>query len=381
MAGIIDNLPDISFIDNAQITEVINQMITDYQDKYRELTGQTVNLAPADPVRLVLYSCALQLYQIMQYVDSAGRLNLLKYSYGEYLDNLAALRGLKRQSATPATTTVRFEISEVLASVYSIPQGTRVTDGNNTVFATDEYAEIAIGDTTVDVPCTCIVAGVQGNGFGVGTFTTLVEALPFVSSVSNLTVTAGGSDEESDEAFAERIYLSSDSYSTAGPAAAYQYWAKAYNPGIGDVYVSSPAPCEVVVSVLMSDGSIPSAEIISGLEDYLSDSNIRPLTDQVTVSAPTQTTFNVTLTYYINSADAAKATQIQNDVTAAINSYIEWQTTKIGRDINQSELISRVMTAGAKRVVVTAPVYTQMTAGAVAKLGTKTITYGGLESD
>lgn len=381
MASIIDNLPDISFIDSAQVTEVVNQMIVDYQDKYKEITGKTATLAPADPVRLILYSCALQLYQIMQYVDRAGRLNLLKYSYGEYLDNIGALRGIQRHAATAATTTVRFTISETLSSALAIPQGTRVTDGNNIYFATDNYAEIAIGSTSVDVPCTCTVTGIAGNGIAVDDLNTLVEALPFVSGVSNLTATDGGSEEESDEALAERIYLSSDAYSTAGPATAYQYWSKAYNANIGDVRVTSPDPCEVVVTILMADGTLPSQEIIDGLTDYLSDSNIRPLTDQVTVTAPSTTSFNVTLTYYINSSDSARATSIQALVESAVDEYIAWQTSKIGRDINQSELISRVMAAGAKRVVVTAPTYTQMSESYVAVLGTKSVTYGGLESD
>ena len=39
-------------------------------------------LAPADPDRLILYSCAVAIYQGLQYEDKAGKMGLLKYSTG-----------------------------------------------------------------------------------------------------------------------------------------------------------------------------------------------------------------------------------------------------------------------------------------------------------
>jgi phage-related baseplate assembly protein len=58
-----------------------------------------------------------------------------------------------------------------------------------------------------------------------------------------------------------------------------------------------------------------------------------------------------------------------------------WQKTKIGRDINPDELVKLVKEAGAKRVVVTSPVFTTIASGEVAKLTSQTVTYGGLEND
>ena len=71
----------------------------------------------------------------------------------------------------------------------------------------------------------------------------------------------------------------------------------------------------------------------------------------------------------------------------AVNSYIKWQTAKIGRDINPSKLIQMMVEAGAKRVVVTSPAFTQLSDGGdnstpeLAKLGTKTVTNGGYEDE
>ena len=102
---VTDNFPDISFIEDATIEEVMATMIQDYQDKYKELTGREVSLGQADPYRLIMYACAVQIYQAMQYADYAGKMSFLKYANGEYLDNLAAIRGVTRLKATPATTT------------------------------------------------------------------------------------------------------------------------------------------------------------------------------------------------------------------------------------------------------------------------------------
>lgn len=147
------------------------------------------------------------------------------------------------------------------------------------------------------------------------------------------------------------------------------------------VTVTSPAPAEVEIRFLMENGEIPTPTVMSGLEDYLQDNKIRPLTDKVTVLAPEQQQFSISLTYYINRSDQAKANSIQEAVQRAVEEYIKWQTYTIGRDINPSELIKRIVEAGAKRVEISSPVFTAVPPDTVARIGQKTLTYGGLEND
>lgn len=66
MGIVTDKFPDISFIKDAKVEEVLSRMINDYQDKYKEITGKEISLAKADPYRLIIYACALQIYQAMQ---------------------------------------------------------------------------------------------------------------------------------------------------------------------------------------------------------------------------------------------------------------------------------------------------------------------------
>ena len=377
---VTDNFPDISFIDDTTIEDVLTQMINDYQSKYKEITHKDVSLAKADPHRLIMYACAVQIYQAMQYADYAGKASFLKYARGEYLDNLVAIRGIQRQQAVPATTTLQFSISEPLASAVGIPAGTRATNGNDVFFATDDYVEIKAGETSVSVSATCTEEGSAGNNFAVGEFGTLVNSLPYVVAVTNTTQTFGGTDIEDDDSLKERAYEIQNSYSTAGPTGAYAYFVKEIDQSISDVVIRSDTP-GVVNVIFVTDSGIPDPALIQKVADVLEDRDIRPLTDKVEVSAPASHTYNVDLTYYISSNEKASVASIQENIAAAVNIYNAWQTGKIGRDINPSYLIQKIMEAGAKRTVITAPVFTALDNGTIAKTGNVTVKYGGLEDD
>lgn len=379
---VLENTPEISFIDDKTVDDICRAMVADFEAYMTAAEGRPVTLPLASPHRMILQAAAVQIYQAMQYIDRAGKQNLLKYAYADYLDNLALLKGVTRLPAAAATVTIRFTLSMERDSVTVIPQGTRVSAGGDVYFAVDEYTEVPAGTLKADVPATCGVAGTVGNGFGIGELTTLVDPIPFVASVSNTTVSAGGADVESDSNLAERIYLAPGAYSTAGPELSYLYHAKAYSPAVGDVVASNDHEAgKVHIIFLQADGSSPGPELIDGLRQYLMDGNVRPMTDLVEVSAPEDVAYSIDLTYYINQSDSSRALAIQTAVTAAVAEYQRWQRA-IGRDINPSKLVALVMAAGAKRVEVTAPAYTPVNDTSVPALsGEARVTYGGLEHD
>lgn len=378
----IARLPDISFIDDITLDDIKAKMITDYQDKFKEITGQAVTLKEGEPITLMLYACAVQIFQMYLNVDKAGKMNFLKYAYGDFLDNLGALKGVSRQDAGPASCTVRFTLSASRPTVVSIPQGTRVTTQEAEIyFATDQYAEIPIGDTYVDVICTALTAGETGNKYDVGDIDVIVDPIAYVASCTNLTAASGGLEREDDESLADRIYLAPANYSVAGPEAAYIYFTKVAYPGVEDVRVTSPEECEVDIRVTGPGGTLLSDEILQRIEDYINSAEVKPMTDRVTVGSPDIVNYNIEFTYYINKSDIASAPGIQQGVQNAVQEYIAWQAGKIGRDIEPNKLIEFVMAAGAKRVTVTYPVFTVTGNIAVPKVGTQTVTYGGLEDD
>lgn len=377
----IYDYPDISFIDGYTLEKLNEDMLNWFQDKKQELTGKIETLSKADDRRLRLQTDAYFIFQSMLMADDAGKMGLLKYSRGEFLDNIGAFKHIARHEPTGANTTIRFSLQQVRASATPIPQGTRVTAGDNVYFATDEYAEIAPGEMYADVGVTCMETGSAGNEYSIGEIDKLVDPLAWISSVSNITVPENGTDLESDDSYRLRIYLSPSGYSTAGTEDSYKYYVLSFNPDIEDVIVESPQPRVVDITFLLGGGVIPQTEAITGLKEYIDQKTIRPITDTVNVKAPSAATYNIDLTYYINKSDSNTALQIQSAVAKAVEEYKLWQCQKIGRDINPDELIERIKAAGAKRVSITSPVYTTLTTAQVAQLGTEKVTYGGLEDD
>lgn len=260
------DLPDVSFIENDTLDAMMQRLVSNYEKRYKEVTGQTVSLGASDPNRVQLYAIALDLFQIEQYVDRAGKQDLLKYSYGEFLDNLAGNRRVTRQQAATARTTIRFTLSEPRDYAIGIPAGTRVTNGDGVYFMTEEYSEVPAGTGFADVDAICTEAGIKGNHFLKGQIDILVDPLPYVESVENVTDTSGGTGLEDDASLAERTCLAPSGYSTAGPQDAYTYWAKTYNTAIGSVRpVSNQAAGKAEVYILMRDGTLPGIEVIEGL--------------------------------------------------------------------------------------------------------------------
>ena len=380
LASIMD-LPDVSFIENKTLEDVQAEMVAAYQDKYKELTGRELKLRRADPEALKLYAVSVQMYHLYLYTDMAGKMNLIKYSFSDFLDDMAAFKGVDRNPAAPATVKVRFTLSAAQPSVVTIPQGTRVSDGGEEFFATDEAAEIAIGEMSVDIQCTCQTAGKIGNGILAGAINTLVDPIPYMEMVASIEESSGGSDIEDDENFAYRLYLAPSAYSTAGPADAYEYHTKSFSAAIGDVKVVSPEPVEVEVRFLLTDGSIPTEGLCAEVLEYLNGQFRRPLTDHVKVLAPTEQEFDLDFTYYINESDFKQASTIQRNTALAVEGYLQWQTFSIGRDINTDMLRKLLVSAGVKRVEIRSPEFTRVNPNHVARIRTKNVVYGGVGGD
>lgn len=362
------------------LEETEQQLRDEYLRLYQEKTGREGELADADTKTLLIKAFALIEYQTMQYIEAKGRAELLKTSTGEALDALAALFGVIRQDSSRAMATERFSLSEVRTDVIAIPAGTRVKTQGGLYFSTLEYAEIASGEMYTDVMVQAEEAGTESNGILTGAINTLVDPIAYISSVENRTESTGGLDTEDDDSLTERIYLASSKYSCAGPKDAYEYYVREWRADVGDVKVVSPSPCVVALYVVLENGELLNSTEKESLLEYMNDETIRPLCDKVVCETPEEIEYDVTFTYYIASSDQKSVSAIQEAVEETTESYITWQR-KLGRDINPTELIARIRQAGAKRVKLTAPEDIVISSTQIPKLGTKTVTYGGLEDD
>ena len=223
----------------------LNLITTDAGDLYDETIialSEAIGepLYPGDERRIFTESALAVLIPMMNSVQDAALQTTLRYARGEVLDALGERLDVHRLGGTPAETTIRFTASMERATPLIIPQGTKVTQDSTYYFATDVESSIPAGQLYVDIPATATVDGEGANGIPPGEISTLVDLLPYIESVENLTETSGGDDgetytEEGDDRFRERIRIAPAKLSVAGPEQAYIYWAKTADAGIADV--------------------------------------------------------------------------------------------------------------------------------------------------
>lgn len=347
---------------------------------YENITGRT--LERADPVRLFLNAIILIIIQQRNIIDITAKQNLLAYSTGDYLDHLGALLGVTRLNASKAACTVRFTLSEAQSQVILIPMGLRVTPGNNIYFQTIEAAEIKKGDLYVDVPVQCTEAGISGNGFAIGQIKKLVDVFPYEMTCENISESNGGSEIESDENLRERIQIAPESFSTAGSSRAYEYFARSAHSDIASVSVMCPpdtSPGHVDIYPLMTGGIIPSNEVITAVYNACNADDVRPDTDYVRVLSPIEVKYDLEAGYKIDESNSSLAGSIQTRVNQAVTDWILWQRSAMGRDINPSELIHRMVAAGAKRVTIAKPEFKAIAKNQIAVVNSQRVVYSGLE--
>lgn len=132
----------------------------------------------------------------------------------------------------------------------------------------------------------------------------------------------------------------------------------------------------VKIVPICAGGEIPSADVLADVLAACSSDDVKPLTDIVTVEAPQIETYDIELTYYVNSATESAVVSAVEGSGGAIDNYVYWQGSTLDQDINPDELVKRILNAGASRVEIVKPVYTELDDTTVAKFsGNKAVTH------
>lgn len=371
------NLPEVEFI-SADIDVILNEMIEEYEDAYYQQTGISKKLYPGDPIRIFLYTQALREFLLREAINENFKQNLLAYATNENLDHFAARYGIERFEESFALMTVRFTLSTEIPAI--IPAGTRMVI-DSIYFETANDAIINSGQVSQDIVAVCQIPGTVGNDIPAGSVMTIVDPLPFVISAVSTEKSIGGTDRESDEELRERVYSTPETLSVAGPEQAYISLTENYSNAVLHAGARQISPGVVEITTLLQGGELPNEAFLSELNDYLSDGRRRPLTDKVIVRAPEEVLYNLDLTYYLLKEQAGQAGELTAAVNLAVENFIKWQKSKLGRDINPSELIFLLREAGAKRVVVAAPEFAEVPKQGVAISQNVNIVFGGFEDE
>lgn len=365
------NLPDIDFL--GKDPDDIERDILFY---INEKTGLT--LANADPRRKFVQALVAYIVQERNNLDYALKQNLLAYAEDEFLDHKGEDVETPRLGDSAAVTTMEFLLEEGRVDVLTIPAGTRFLVGEDTFFATNEVVVVPVGQNTVQVKAFCTETGEAGNNYLPGEITNLVDPIPWVKEVKNITVSSGGTDIEDNDAYADRIRTAPESFSVAGAEEAYEYWAKSTSQEIADVYAYSPSEGVVDIRVLLQNGELPSQELLDRVLAVCSEKNKRPLTDRVTSGAPDIVNYDADVQYWVLSSNQAVLQSIQKQVQAAYEQYLIWQKSKMGRSIDLSELIAKLKDAGAYRVAINSPMYQKVEKYQVARERSTNLSFGGM---
>ncbi|AZV77886.1 baseplate assembly protein [Parasedimentitalea marina] len=158
---------------------------------------------------------------------------------------------------------------------------------------------------------------------------------------------------ESDDALRQRVQLSLEGHSTAGPRGSYIFWARSASGEIKDVSVISEIPGQVTVTVLSHDNDgTPSNSVLNAVETVLNGEDVRPLTDQVVVQAATLIPYQITAELVLFSGPDSDT--VLDAAQAAIATYITEQN-RLGFDITLSGIYSALHQPGVQKVNLTEP--------------------------
>lgn len=366
-------LPEVNFlIVDPQF--YIDEQVREYED----LTKR--RLAAADPVYLLFKAIAYGRAKNAIRTNDALRQQLLSYSRDGVLDHKGSQWDTERIGGDKATTMMRIFLEEERAGIAFIRKGSIFTPDGDLLFRTIYDVVASDQEGQVDVAVECEVAGNIGNDFEPGMIHELLNPIQYVKGCVNITTSEGGTEVESDDAYKKRIQSAPEKMSTAGSHEGYKYYTSSVSPLITDVDPYTPEPGHVNVRFLLAGGELPGEEMLERVSEALSDKKVRPLTDFLVVSAPEVIEYDLIGRYYI-SKDTPDIDGVKSKIEQARQSFVYWQSEKMGRDINPSKLIEMCMESGAKRLEIDSPFFTLVQRGQVAKIGTLELEFGGIEDE
>ena len=275
---------------------------------YEELLQAMLDKVPNDVDKRegsIIYDalapCAYFLTQQSFELDNFVDLVLPDTAIGEYLDKAAAPFGIIRKAATAAVRKMTANKSVALQTRWGI---------NNLVYVVTDELEPDVYEVT------CETAGDIGNQYS--------GELQPISNVTGVTAVLGdiittGTDEETDEAMRERLYIKVRLPATSGNAYHYQQWAMSV-PGTGaaKVFPLDDGPGTVTILVVNADKEI-SEDLPATVATYIE--TVRPIGATVTVSSPEALTINVAATVLLDGSRTIE--QVKAAFTAALDVFLK----------------------------------------------------------
>lgn len=182
---------------------------------------------------------------------------------------------------------------------------------------------------------------------------------------------------ESDDSLRERAMMGPEGYSVAGPAGAYVSFARAASGQVLDASCVTQSPGRVLVTILSrEDGGVPDQALLDVVTAAVTDEDVRPLTDHVTVQAAEILPFTVAAT--IKTFAGPDSDVVLAEARRRLDDYLA-RSYRLGRDITRAALTAALCPDGVQDVELTQPAASIVVGQTQAALCQGvTLTYAGL---
>ena len=296
-------------IDFSQYTYAFlrQQMLSQVPDTFDKRDSAPLPTA-ISPAAYVLAGFYLSLNQVQQqaFVQTAS---------GQSLDYLGVLAGLTRYPASPA---VRLGVFNT-----AVPMGARFStvNGENSI----NFSVTAAESEANQYQLTAETPGTIGNEY-TGPILPITN-VPGLTSAQITDILVPGDDEETDDAFRQRIISALNNRPFGGNIADYQQNIMAID-GVGavQVYPTWNGGGTVKCSILGADYAPASSELVQNVQTAIDPPTsgqgmgLAPIGAQVTIVAPTELTVNVSSP--LTLAPGYSIEQVQPLVEASIEAYL-----------------------------------------------------------
>lgn len=182
---------------------------------------------------------------------------------------------------------------------------------------------------------------------------------------------------ETDRALRRRVQLAPHSFSVAGPELAYVFHARSAHGDVADASAVSPAPGEVVVTVLSASGTgVPNAPVVDAVRARL-NGPVRPLTDMVTVQGASLVNFTIEAQLRVFAGPDPEL--IRQTALESLDAFLA-NNRRLGRDVPRSALIAALHVGNVQRVDLLQPAAdVDITPAQIGRATSITVTVAGSE--
>lgn len=323
------------FLKNSEVADIHSRMLSVLPSSLDKSEGQY----PYD----ITIPTAIELSRLKQFeMNEAIKLIWPMFATGEYLDLHGKVRNMPRKSAIKAVG--KLLVSGKKSTVIKAGDlfSTAIINEEPAIFFAALEEAVIPDSESIEIEMECTKAGACGNA-AAGTVTIIQTKNQGITSVVNREACSGGSEEEEDTDYQERLveFDQQQSLSYVGNPADYRRWANEVD-GVGAPTVIGPKDSTGTVTLVLTDRTgRPASELLcKQVYDHImspDDDNLRKAPINAILKVVPSSTIAINLSATVELASSSLEHAV-DELLGAIRPYLqaasedkEIRYTKIGK--------------------------------------------------